>query len=149
MQNVRPNPRRVVFAEGEEEKLVRAAVGYRSAGYGGPVLIGREDLAKASMASLGPGIVKGTEIHSARPSGANSKMRQSCAAACINGSGDEDNHPGQRPANVLDDNTDPPVARVTQPIAHGLLIIKDSYVPRQNYPKAHKIYNPGELGRAQ
>ena len=40
---VRQNPRRVVFAEGEEEKVVRAAVAFRNAGYGKPVLIGRED----------------------------------------------------------------------------------------------------------
>ena len=37
MESVRTNPRRVVFAEGEEEKVVRAAVAYRNAGYGRPV----------------------------------------------------------------------------------------------------------------
>ena len=64
---------RVVFAEGEEEKVVRAAVAYRNAGYGRPVLIGREDRVKATMASLGLGIVEGIEIHNARLSDANSK----------------------------------------------------------------------------
>jgi malate dehydrogenase (oxaloacetate-decarboxylating)(NADP+) len=73
MENVRVNPRRVVFAEGEEEKVVRAAVAYRNAGYGRPVLIGREDRVKATMASLGLGIVEGIEIHNARLSGANQK----------------------------------------------------------------------------
>ncbi len=73
MESVRANPRRVVFAEGEEEKVVRAAVAYRNAGYGRPVLIGREDRVKATMASLGLGIVEGIEIHNARLSGANSK----------------------------------------------------------------------------
>ena len=43
MESVRANPSRVVFAEGEEEKVVRAAVAFRNAGYGTPVLIGRED----------------------------------------------------------------------------------------------------------
>jgi malate dehydrogenase (oxaloacetate-decarboxylating)(NADP+) len=73
MENVRANPRRVVFAEGEEEKVVRAAVAYRNAGYGRPVLIGREDRVKATMASLGLGVVEGIEIHNARLSGANQK----------------------------------------------------------------------------
>ncbi len=43
MERVRAHPKRVVFAEGEEEKVVRAAVAFRNAGYGTPVLIGRED----------------------------------------------------------------------------------------------------------
>ena len=55
MESVRANPKRVVFAEGEEEKVVRAAVAFRNAGYGTPVLIGREDRVQATMASLGLG----------------------------------------------------------------------------------------------
>jgi malate dehydrogenase (oxaloacetate-decarboxylating)(NADP+) len=66
MESVRANPKRVVFAEGEEETTVRAAVAYRNAGYGTPVLIGREDRVKATMASLGLGMVDGLEIHNAR-----------------------------------------------------------------------------------
>ncbi len=73
METVRANPRRVVFAEGEESKAVRAAVAFRNAGYGQPVLIGREDRVKATIASLGLGIIEGIEIHNARLSGANSK----------------------------------------------------------------------------
>jgi malate dehydrogenase (oxaloacetate-decarboxylating)(NADP+) len=70
---VRANPRRVVFAEGEEDKVVRAAVAFRNAGYGTPVLIGREDRVCATMASLGLGQVEGIEIHNARLSQANQK----------------------------------------------------------------------------
>ena len=73
METVRENPRRVVFAEGEEEKAVRAAVAYRNAGYGRPVLIGREDRVKATLAGLGLGEVEGIEIHNARLSGSNKK----------------------------------------------------------------------------
>ena len=73
MESVRADPSRVVFAEGEEEKVVRAAVAYRNAGYGRPVLIGREDRVKATMTSLGLGIVEGIEIHNARLSSANQK----------------------------------------------------------------------------
>jgi malate dehydrogenase (oxaloacetate-decarboxylating)(NADP+) len=73
MEEVRSNPCRVVFAEGEEEKVVRAAVAYRNAGYGRPVLIGREDRVLATLASLGLGKTDGIEIHNARLSGANAK----------------------------------------------------------------------------
>ena len=73
MERVRNDPRRVVFAEGEEEKVVRAAVAYRNAGYGTPVLIGREDRVLATLATLGLGRIEGIEIHNARLSGANAK----------------------------------------------------------------------------
>ena len=73
MERVRTNPRRVVFAEGEEEKIVRAAVAYRDAGYGRPVLIGREDRVLATLAGLGLGMTDGIEIHNARLSGSNTK----------------------------------------------------------------------------
>jgi malate dehydrogenase (oxaloacetate-decarboxylating)(NADP+) len=73
MEMVRENPRRVVFAEGEEEKIVRAAVAFRNAGYGQPVLIGREDRVRATMAGLGLGHLDGIEIHNARLSGNNKK----------------------------------------------------------------------------
>jgi malate dehydrogenase (oxaloacetate-decarboxylating)(NADP+) len=73
MESVRDDPKRVVFAEGEEEKVVRAAVGFRNAGYGTPVLIGREERVKQTMLALGLGLVEGIEIHNARLSGVNRK----------------------------------------------------------------------------
>ncbi|WP_448578321.1 NADP-dependent malic enzyme [Thermaurantiacus sp.] len=39
----RARPRRVVFAEGEQEVVLRAAVSFRASGYGEPILVGRED----------------------------------------------------------------------------------------------------------
>ncbi len=66
MERVRAEPKRVVFAEGEEEKIVRAAVAFANAGYGTPVLIGREERVRATMASLGLGHTEGVEIHNAR-----------------------------------------------------------------------------------
>jgi malate dehydrogenase (oxaloacetate-decarboxylating)(NADP+) len=66
MERVRAEPKRVVFAEGEEEKIVRAAVAFRNAGYGTPVLIGREERVRATMASLGLGEAAGIEVHNAR-----------------------------------------------------------------------------------
>ncbi|MGH7057251.1 MAG: phosphate acyltransferase, partial [Acetobacteraceae bacterium] len=73
MERVRAEPKRVVFAEGEEEKVVRAAAAFKAAGYGTPVLIGREERVKATMAGLGLAQVAGIEIHNARLSGANRK----------------------------------------------------------------------------
>jgi malate dehydrogenase (oxaloacetate-decarboxylating)(NADP+) len=73
MEMVRESPRRVVFAEGEEEKVVRAAVAFRNAGYGQPILIGREDRVTATLDGLGLGGIEGIEIHNARLSGANGK----------------------------------------------------------------------------
>ena len=73
MEMVRESPRRVVFAEGEEVQVVRAAVAYRNAGYGQPILIGREDRVRATLDSLGLGQIDGIEIHNARVSGANGK----------------------------------------------------------------------------
>ncbi|MGA9866822.1 MAG: NADP-dependent malic enzyme [Acetobacteraceae bacterium] len=72
-ETVRAAPKRVVFAEGEEEAIVRAAVAFRNAGYGTPVLIGREERVRATMRGLGLGLVEGIEIHNARLSGANPK----------------------------------------------------------------------------
>jgi malate dehydrogenase (oxaloacetate-decarboxylating)(NADP+) len=73
MEVVRSNPRAVVFAEGEEQKVVRAAVAFRNAGYGTPILIGREDRVMATINSLGLGEIDGIEIHNARLSDNNSK----------------------------------------------------------------------------
>ncbi|MGH7122713.1 MAG: NADP-dependent malic enzyme [Acetobacteraceae bacterium] len=76
MERVRSEPKRVVFAEGEEEKVVRAAAAFRNAGYGSPVLIGREDRVTATMASLGLSERRGIEIHNARLSDQNRKYAE-------------------------------------------------------------------------
>ncbi len=41
-ENARQNPRRVLFAEGEEPNVLRAAIVFKEQGYGTPVLVGRE-----------------------------------------------------------------------------------------------------------
>ncbi len=73
MESVRAEPKRVVFAEGEEEKIVRSAVAFRNAGYGTPILIGREDRVLATQENLGLGHAEGLEIHNARLSHHNKK----------------------------------------------------------------------------
>src|SRR3990170_4124624 len=40
----RSNPKRVLFAEGEEPNVLRAAIAFKEAGYGTPVLVGREEV---------------------------------------------------------------------------------------------------------
>jgi malate dehydrogenase (oxaloacetate-decarboxylating)(NADP+) len=64
-ERVRQNPRRVIFAEGEEENIIRAAVAFHQAGYGTPVLIGRKDRILETMASVGISNFSGLEIHNA------------------------------------------------------------------------------------
>ncbi|MEI6201769.1 MAG: NADP-dependent malic enzyme, partial [Enhydrobacter sp.] len=65
-EQVKANPQRIVFAEGEEERTIRAAVVYRDNGYGTPILIGREEQVRETMKSLGIANTEGMEIHNAR-----------------------------------------------------------------------------------
>jgi malate dehydrogenase (oxaloacetate-decarboxylating)(NADP+) len=64
-ERVRRNPRRVIFAEGEEETIIRAAVAFQQAGYGTPVLVGRKERILETMASVGISNYSGLEIHNA------------------------------------------------------------------------------------
>ena len=63
---LRSSPRRVVFAEGEEERAIRAAIAYRSGGFGHPVLIGRENVVQEKLASLGLSGIEPLDIQNAR-----------------------------------------------------------------------------------
>ena len=63
---VKANPQRIVFAEGEEERTIRAAVVFRDNGYGTPILIGREEQVRETMKTLGIKDTSGMEIHNAR-----------------------------------------------------------------------------------
>jgi malate dehydrogenase (oxaloacetate-decarboxylating)(NADP+) len=51
-EEVKLNPKRVVFAEAEEEVALRAAVQFRDFGYGTPVLVGRTEKVRAKLAEL-------------------------------------------------------------------------------------------------
>ena len=50
---VRANPKRVVFAEGEEEKVIRAALAFKQEGYGTPVLIGYPERVQEMIREMG------------------------------------------------------------------------------------------------
>ena len=39
---IKGKKKRVVFAEGEEERVIRAAMAFRNAGYGRPIMVARE-----------------------------------------------------------------------------------------------------------
>ncbi|MBP7062545.1 NADP-dependent malic enzyme [Ferrovibrio sp.] len=65
---VSANPKRVVFAEGEEETVIRSALAFRDAGYGTPVLIGRSERIAATMKEIGLNNLDGIEISNARVS---------------------------------------------------------------------------------
>ncbi|MEQ8310520.1 MAG: NADP-dependent malic enzyme [Sphingopyxis sp.] len=58
----RNNPKRVVFAEGEEETVLRAAIQFRDGGYGIPVLVGREGLHE-KLRAMGVADAESFEVH--------------------------------------------------------------------------------------
>jgi malate dehydrogenase (oxaloacetate-decarboxylating)(NADP+) len=65
---VRVAPKRVVFAEGEEDRMIRAANSYASAGLGRAILIGREAQIQETMTSGGLELHDNVEISNARVS---------------------------------------------------------------------------------
>ena len=65
-QDVKENPKRVIFAEGEEEDMIRAAAIFLNNGMGTPILIGREEIIKDKMNSIGLDFFDQMEIHNTR-----------------------------------------------------------------------------------
>ena len=65
-QEVKENPKRVIFTEGEEEDMVRAAAIFLNNSMGTPILIGREEIIKQKMADIGLDFFDQMEIHSTR-----------------------------------------------------------------------------------
>ena len=66
IERVQAHPKRIVFAEGEEEKSISAAVAWRNQGLGTPILIGREERIEQTLQGMGIGRLEGVEIHNAR-----------------------------------------------------------------------------------
>jgi malate dehydrogenase (oxaloacetate-decarboxylating)(NADP+) len=75
-EKVQREPKRIVFAEGEEEMTIRAALQYANSGYGTPVLIGREAPIRATMAAMGLDSNAPLEIHNARLSHSNQRYTE-------------------------------------------------------------------------
>jgi malate dehydrogenase (oxaloacetate-decarboxylating)(NADP+) len=63
----RANPKRVLFAEGEEPNVLRAAIAFKESGYGTPVLVGREDV-HDRLKGLGVDDPSGYEVLNSRNS---------------------------------------------------------------------------------
>jgi malate dehydrogenase (oxaloacetate-decarboxylating)(NADP+) len=77
IERVRRYPKRVVFAEGEEEQVIRAAYSFVNQGLGSAILVGREDRVRQAAANAGLDLAeKGIEIHNARLSSRNSVYAQ-------------------------------------------------------------------------
>jgi malate dehydrogenase (oxaloacetate-decarboxylating)(NADP+) len=64
--HVRENPKRVVFAEGEEEQVIRAAASFVNQRLGTAILVGREELVKSQAEEAGIELRPGIEITNAR-----------------------------------------------------------------------------------
>jgi len=65
---VKESPKRVVFAEAENEVVLRAAIQFRDFGYGTPVLVGRTQAVLNKLAELGVGDPSSYEIHNSASS---------------------------------------------------------------------------------
>jgi len=63
----RTNPKRVLFAEGEEPNVLRAAIAFKEGGYGTPVLVGRENVHEL-LKGLGVDDPSGYEVLNSRNS---------------------------------------------------------------------------------
>ena len=77
IERVRRAPKRVVFAEGEEEQVIRAAYSFVNQGLGAAILVGREERVRAAAKASGLDLSdKGIEIHNARLSHRNAIYAQ-------------------------------------------------------------------------
>ncbi|WP_298691317.1 NADP-dependent malic enzyme [uncultured Sphingomonas sp.] len=66
-EQARARPKRVLFAEAEEEVVLRAAIAFKEGGYGIPVLVGVDET-RDMLAKLGVEDPSGYELHNARHS---------------------------------------------------------------------------------
>jgi malate dehydrogenase (oxaloacetate-decarboxylating)(NADP+) len=77
VERVRRYPKRVVFAEGEEEQVLRAALSFVNQGFGTAILVGREERIYETATFAGVDLSdKDIEIHNARLSHRNSVYAQ-------------------------------------------------------------------------
>ncbi|HVB90427.1 MAG TPA: NADP-dependent malic enzyme [Beijerinckiaceae bacterium] len=76
VERVRRFPKRVVFAEGEEQQVLRAALSFVNQGLGTAILVGREDRIVQQAAEAGVELGDHLEIHNARVSHRNGVYAQ-------------------------------------------------------------------------
>ena len=65
-ETAKANPKRVVFAEAEEEVVLRAAIQFRDFGYGTPVLVGRTEKVSEKLVELAVEDPDSFEIHNSK-----------------------------------------------------------------------------------
>ena len=63
---VRKKQKRVIFAEGEEESMLRAAIDFKNNGLGTPILIGSSEKIAQQLKDLGLTLDKSIEIHNSK-----------------------------------------------------------------------------------
>ena len=63
---VRKKQKRIIFAEGEEESMLRAAIDFKNNGLGTPVLIGSSEKIAQQLKDLGLTLDKSIEIHNSK-----------------------------------------------------------------------------------
>ncbi|PWB95894.1 NADP-dependent malic enzyme [Methylosinus sporium] len=73
---VRRDPKRVVFAEGEEEQVIRAALSFVAQGLGRAILVGREERVAQMAKSAGLELGDQIEVHNAKLSSRNGVYAQ-------------------------------------------------------------------------
>ena len=81
-RRVRRTPKRIVFAEGEEEQMIRAAASFVHHRLGRAILIGREETVRSSADHAGIDISSGIEIHNAALSHRNADYTIISTPAC-------------------------------------------------------------------
>ncbi|RGP41608.1 Malate dehydrogenase (oxaloacetate-decarboxylating) (NADP(+)) [Altererythrobacter insulae] len=67
-ETAKANPKRVVFAEAEEDVALRAAIQFRDFGYGTPVLVGRTEKVRAKLEELAVDDIDSFEIQNSKTS---------------------------------------------------------------------------------
>ena len=71
--HIRNHPKKVVFAEGEEERMIRAANNFAGNGLGKAILVGREDVIERVLSASGLELHEDVTIWNARFSGRNAE----------------------------------------------------------------------------
>lgn len=72
-EHLRDCPQRVIFAEGEDENIIRAAIRWRDMGFGTPILVGRADRIEEGYRRIGLRSSRGIEIMNAAVSNKNNE----------------------------------------------------------------------------
>ena len=72
-ERLKRQPKRVVFAEGEEEQVIRAAASFVEQGLGTALLVGREDRVRATATNTGIELGEGLSVVNARLSRRNAE----------------------------------------------------------------------------